>query len=93
MKCKACNGEMAVSWRYVEEIDRAILEELCPVCLGIVRSSLVPWANPFEAAPISFIELGIHIEHDYVTGVAQALRERTMKDEGDDDEAPSTSET
>lgn len=73
MKCKACNGEMPVSWRYVEEIDQSVLEDLCYTCLNAVRSSLVfPMDNTIEE---NLELLGIHVEHDHVLQIATTLGE------------------
>ena len=72
MKCKACNAEMPVSWRYVDEIDKAVLEDLCGHCLSIVRSSMFPMDNTIEE---NLEILGIHIEHDPVLEIAQAIIE------------------
>lgn len=40
MRCKACNSEMPVSFRFIAEIDSSVLETCCPKCLFMIRSSL-----------------------------------------------------
>lgn len=34
MRCKACNKSIDVAYRYIEEIDSYIMEDLCGTCVN-----------------------------------------------------------
>lgn len=57
MRCKACNGDMHTTFRNVEGLKEPILEDLCPVCLYIIRASVYDGGPTNELEVIA--ELGV----------------------------------